>query len=43
VSIGSNPDAFKDDSEGGGVINSGQPAPDVSHETPPHVNSGEKG
>ncbi len=43
VSIGSNPDAFKDDSNGGGVINLGQPAPNVSHETPPHVNSGEKG
>jgi hypothetical protein len=41
-SIGVYPDAFNDDSEGVGVINSGQSAPDVSHETPPLTNSNEK-
>ena len=42
VSIGVNPDAFKDDSEGVGVINSGQPAPEVPRETPPVTVSNEK-
>jgi hypothetical protein len=42
-SIGVYPDAFNDDSDGVGVINSGQSAPDVSHETPPLTNSNEKG
>jgi DNA mismatch repair ATPase MutL len=42
-SIGVYPDALDDDSEGVGVINSGQSAPDVSHETPPLTNSNEKG
>jgi len=43
ASIGVYPDAFNDQIEGGGVINSGQSAPDVSHETPPHQNPIEKG
>jgi hypothetical protein len=43
ASIGIYPDAFNDDSEGVGSINSGQSAPDVSHETPPHQNPIEKG
>jgi hypothetical protein len=43
ASIGVYPDAFNDDLEGVGSINSGQSAPDVSHETPPHQNPIEKG
>jgi len=43
ASIGTYPDAFNDDSEGVGVNNSGQSAPDVSHETPPVNVSNEKG
>lgn len=39
ASIGTNPN----NNEGEGALNSGQPAPDVSHETPPHVNSVQKG
>jgi hypothetical protein len=42
-SIGVYPDAFNDDSEGVGVINSGQSAPEVPRETPPLTNSNEKG
>jgi hypothetical protein len=34
---------YPDESEGEGVINSGQPAPEVSRETPPHQNPTEKG
>jgi hypothetical protein len=41
-SIGSYPDAFNDDSEGVGVINSGQSSEEVSHETPPLDDSNEK-
>jgi hypothetical protein len=41
-SIGVYPDAFNDEIEGVGVINSGQSAPDVSHETPPLTNSNKK-
>lgn len=43
VSIGVYPDASNAQIEGEGVINSGQPADDVSHETPPHQNPIEKG
>ena len=43
VSIGVNPDALEASSEGVGVIISGQSAPDVSCETPPHQNPIEKG
>jgi hypothetical protein len=43
ASIGTYPDAFNDDSEGVPLSNSGQPAPDVSHETPPVTVSNEKG
>jgi hypothetical protein len=43
VSIGSNPNEERSDDEGEGVIISGQPAPDVSHETPPLDDSNEKG
>ena len=42
-SIGSFPNALDDQTEGGGVIISGQSAPDVSHETPPLTNPIEKG
>jgi hypothetical protein len=35
VSIGVNPDAFNDDSEGVGVINSGQEPTSSPQETPP--------
>jgi DNA mismatch repair ATPase MutL len=42
VSIGVNPDAFKDDSEGVPLSDSGQPAPEVPRETPPLTNSNEK-
>jgi hypothetical protein len=42
ASIGVYPDAFNDQIEGGGVINSGQPAPEVPRETPPHQNPTEK-
>jgi hypothetical protein len=42
-SIGSFPNALDDQTEGEGVIISGQSAPDVSHETPPHANPIEKG
>ena len=34
---------YPNESEGEGVINSGQPAPEVSRETPPHQNPIEKG
>jgi hypothetical protein len=43
VSIGDNPDAFNDDSEGVGVSNSGQNAVAVPRETPPLSNSNKKG
>lgn len=43
VSIGENPDALEASSDGVGVSNSGQSAPDVSCETPPVNISGEKG
>ena len=43
VSIGINPDALEAHSEGVGASNSGQTAPDVSHETPPVTISTEKG
>jgi hypothetical protein len=43
ASIGVYPDAFNDDSEGVGVINSGQSAPEVPRETPPVTVSNEKG
>ena len=42
-SIGVYPDAFNDDSEGVGVINSGQSAPEVPRETPPVTVSNKKG
>jgi hypothetical protein len=42
-SIGVYPDAFKDDSEGVGVINSGQESTPVPRETPPLTNPIEKG
>jgi hypothetical protein len=42
-SIGSFPNALDDQIEGGGVIISGQPSEDVSHETPPLTNPIEKG
>jgi hypothetical protein len=42
-SIGSFPNALDDQTEGGGVINSGQSAPEVPRETPPHQNPMEKG
>jgi hypothetical protein len=42
-SIGVYPDAFNDDSEGEGVINSGQSAAEVPRETPPVNVSNEKG
>jgi hypothetical protein len=43
VSIGVNPDAFNDDSEGVPLSDSGQPAPEVPRETPPVTVSNEKG
>lgn len=43
LSIGSFPDALNDDSEGGGVIHSGQENTVVARETPPLSNSNEKG
>ena len=43
LSIGSYPDALDDQTEGVGVINSGQSPADVSHETPPLTNSNQKG
>jgi hypothetical protein len=43
TSIGVYPDAFNDDSEGVGVINSGQSAAEVPRETPPLTNPIEKG
>jgi hypothetical protein len=43
ASIGTYPDALNDQIEGEGDINSGQSAPDVSHETPPLTNPIEKG
>ena len=42
LSIGSNPKSFKDDSEGVGVLISGQPSPEVLQETPPVNISNEK-
>jgi hypothetical protein len=42
-SIGVYPNAFNDDLEGVGVINSGQSSAEVSRETPPLTNSNEKG
>jgi hypothetical protein len=42
-SIGVYPDAFNDEIKGVGVINSGQSAPEVPRETPPHANPIEKG
>ena len=42
VSVGVNPDAFKDDSEGVPLSDSGQPAPEVPRETPPVTVSNEK-
>jgi hypothetical protein len=42
-SISVYPDALEAQIEGGGVINSGQPAEEVSRETPPHQNPTEKG
>ena len=42
-SIGSFPNKERSDDEGGGVINSGQSAPEVPRETPPHANPIEKG
>ena len=43
VSIGINPDESNAQIEGVGVIISGQPAAEVSRETPPHANPIEKG
>jgi hypothetical protein len=43
ASIGNYPDALEASVEGGGVVISGQSAPDVPRETPPHQNSEEKG
>jgi hypothetical protein len=43
VSIGVYPDALEAQIEGVGVIISGQSAPEVSRETPPHQNPTEKG
>jgi hypothetical protein len=42
-SIGSFPNALDDQTEGEGVIISGQSSEDVSHETPPLDDSNEKG